>query len=191
MNETLRLFLGIPIPQDVQNKLTSFQKEIQPYIDKASWTPPENMHVTLKFLGNTQLDLLPRIRTHCEAIARRHRIFHVKVSGIGSFQDWRRLRVIWVGFKDGDDITALAKEIDVILGKLGFPRENRPFHPHITLARVKRFRKDKVSSFVENILPTLNSWETTIQVRGFHLYRSILKPKGAEYTILSTFSLTR
>jgi len=136
---------------------------------KAKWVRPENLHVTLKFLGTTEQDKLAAVREALAAI-RSPEPVTLEFRGLGFFPNGKRARVFWAGAESTANLRALAGDIDLGMHLLGFPLEERSFTPHLTLAR-----------FDPPGLPPI--------AREFHLIESRLKPAGAEYTTLQSFPL--
>lgn len=127
----VRLFTALPVPAGTREVLQSLPRS---GLD-ASWTPPDDLHITLRYLGPVPEDNLPAIG---EALARvRRPSFHVEVQGLGTFNSGRQ-PVLWAAVQSARKLTALAGDINEVLAPLGFEMPNKPFTPHITLARLKQ-----------------------------------------------------
>ena len=187
--ETIRTFIAIEIPTEIQAKLSDLQADLAKFIQRASWVKKGNIHLTLKFLGDVSTHRIESISSVLQQIAAAHAPFEMNFSGAGAFPNVRRPRVIWVGMTDGADHAAqLAEDIENSLQQLGFAREKRGFTPHLTLARIRRPTNlgavsNKFSQYTALDIPSL-------QVAQFALIHSQLHPRGAIYTPLEKFVLT-
>jgi RNA 2',3'-cyclic 3'-phosphodiesterase len=180
MASTLRTFIGIRIPatddlNDVLKTLGKMGKAIKP-------TAPDALHLTLKFLGETESGQVADIARHIQEAAAACRRLDTRLQGCGVFPDLARPRVIWAGLDPQEELDLLAMELDERLTPLGYPPESRGFHPHVTLARV-RFRPPD----------DLHTLLTLQRDRDFgpaslntvELIRSDAGPNGSIYTTLS------
>ena len=170
----MRLFIAIPVPQNVLEKLKVLQSQLPDYVSKN-----RHMHFTLKFLGEVQPNKVEQIKEKLSEI--KFSDFEFKLDKIGFFPSEDYIRVIWVGTSPEEDILNLQKQIDVVLKPLGFVVE-KDFKPHLTLARVK-FLKDK-----SELLKVLSSFvipEEIIQIKEFRLIQSILGKENEYETLLS------
>lgn len=154
------------------------------------WEIPDKFHFTLKFLGETPEEHLPRLQQAAERAAQDSAPFELTLAGIGAFPRQRSPQVLWAGAKEGVPLlTRLAECLDRYLSEQEFPPERRRFHPHITLARA---RSPEGEEALARIL--LNRVETVdkigvVRVESFLLMRSELRPAGSIYTVLKTFPL--
>jgi 2'-5' RNA ligase len=149
------------------------------------------MHLTLKFLGNTPEDLVPRIREAARSVASGLNGASLVVAGLGAFPDAQRPRVLWVGLHGDVDVLAhAALGLSDALEPLGFPEDARPWAPHVTLARARTgVRMGPVSGIAQDFARTEFGRFTASEMV---LYRSELTPRGAVYTALDRFPfLTR
>jgi 2'-5' RNA ligase len=181
----MRLFVALDIPEDVRNSLAALVSNLRPSCQSARWVRIEGLHVTLKFIGETSPVKAAKIRTALASIPSRAPI-PINFRGLGFFPNERRPRVLWAGIEAGPDLAALAAAVETALGALGIAREERPFSPHLTLARFDTLRGlDALHSAMEQVVQLEFGTATATE---FHLYQSVLKPGGAEYTRLATFS---
>ncbi len=181
----LRLFWAIELPQDLRKKLGKVREKIK--FKSAKWVEQENIHLTLKFLGSTPEEKVEEIRSEVEKICRNHQPFQISLSTFGAFPSNKKARVLWFGVAQGaDKAICLAKDIEKAMAKLGFEEERKPYHPHITLARLK---------FLEQIdeerlkLLAQNFEGSQVEVKEITLFQSQLTPKGPIYTPLSRIAL--
>ncbi len=182
-----RLFIAITLPGAVRDNISSLIRDLDDRLKGIRWTPPSNIHLTLKFLGPTPAARIPRIREVLDRAAGRHLPLAVRIAGMGQFPAGKHPRVIWAGVGEGKEALAkLAGELDRDLAGLGFPWENRPYTPHLTLGRIKRGGDGLLSrQLAEEVerrkLDSLGSFNTDMIV----LLKSILTPRGAVHEILS------
>ena len=181
----MRLFVALDIPEDVRNSLAALVSNLRPSCRSARWVRIEGLHVTLKFIGEASPAKAAEIRTALASIQSRAPM-PINFRGLGFFPSERRPRVLWAGIEAGPHLAALAAAVETALVAIGIAREERLFSPHLTLARFDTPRElDALHGAVEKA-GTLEFGATT--AREFHLYQSVLKPGGAEYTRLATFS---
>lgn len=179
----MRLFVAIFPPPEIRDSLAASTNSIRIEGD-ARWVRPENIHLTLKFLGEVSDETVRGIPTALGKAAAGHAPLELSPSGFGSFPSERRARVIWVGAKgDVDGLRDLAEDIEASLEPLGFERESRGFSPHFTLGRAKK-RPVKMEVESEPDIPAF-------EVEEILLIKSETKKEGAVYTPLETFRLPR
>lgn len=181
---SLRLFTGIEIDSQASQLIYQMCSSLSIQV---KWVPIENYHITLKFLGSCQEDLVPDIVSSLNIIAGRVEPFSYFLSRTGVFPSIKRPRVLWVGVKQGiEEFSRLALETEKILQELGFTPENRKFHPHLTLARLKK--PIAIDEFLEST--AYKAWEEIEnKVLSINLYQSILSPKGAVYQVKKRISI--
>ena len=181
----MRLFIAIEIPFEIRNALAALLKELRGLAPQVKWVRAENLHVTLKFLGATDTNKLGDIEKVLRTIHSEQPVT-LDFSGMSFFPNERRPRVFWVGINSSANLAPLAETIDHVMHTLGFPLENRPFTPHLTLAR---FDPPGLPPSLAAIVKQHASRNFgTLTARGFRLIESKLKPTGAEYTTVQSFS---
>lgn len=184
----MRTFIAIDLDPHLKKELETLIHRLRPRGGDVRWVKPEGMHLTLKFLGETSEEKVAQVKTSLARTARRHRPFRLLLCGTGAFPLGQQApRVLWVGFEKSGPLQALQEEVEREMENLGFRREARPFHPHLTLGRVKNpsglgpllqeFQKEKTTVFGE------------MEVRHLTFFQSLLRPSGAEYIILVECSL--
>jgi RNA 2',3'-cyclic 3'-phosphodiesterase len=181
----VRLFVAIEIAGEVGSALALFVKKLQAVAPQIKWVRPENLHVTLKFLGETNAPKLEQIMASLNGI-RSSRPVTLVFRELGFFPDGKHPRVFWAGMDSSANLRPLAESIDRSLHRIGFPLGERPFIPHLTLARFSP------PGMPQNLAAAVKSYSFqnfgALTAHEFHLIESKLKPGGAEYTTVQTFS---
>ena len=184
----IRCFLAIELPKLILRKIEEVQGDFRSTHADVRWVSPERIHVTLKFFGNIEESRIDPIFNSIEEPVQNTLPFSLKVRGVGAFPHLKNPRVIWVGLVDGlEALASLQKETEAQLEKIGFPPENRPFHPHLTLGRMKSSRgKEELVGRIER---HKEEEFGDIQVERVVLFRSDLRPSGPIYTALREMKL--
>ena len=176
----MRLFIALDIPEDLKQTLGNLQVEVP----GLRWVPLGQIHLTLAFLGEVDERFLPGL---AEAVANISLpSFDLRPVGIGCFPDQRRPRVVWLGVLPEPGLLALAAAVRVAVQSCNIPLEERPFSPHITLARIKQPPGMAFHTFLEQHRQLKLPQST---VRKFTLYQSSLDRSGAEHTSLRRYDL--
>jgi 2'-5' RNA ligase len=189
----VRLFIALEIPSAVRRNLASLIADLRALDDSASknksrWVRPENLHVTLKFIGNVDPSRLDQIQSMLADIPRTEEI-SLHLHGVGFFPNSKRPRVFWAGIESSPSLSQLANLIDKRLEEIGVPRETRGFAPHLTLAR---FDPPGISDPLRLAAEQHAGTDFgTLHTREFHLFESKTRPTGAEYTRLSSFPVAK
>jgi 2'-5' RNA ligase len=180
----VRLFIAIEIPENVRSGFASLLKDFRGLAPQAKWVRAGNLHVTLKFLGETESAKLGPLQNALSAV-RSSEPVNLEFRGLGFFPHEKRPRVFWAGMEASANLKALAADIDQAAHRLGFPLEERPLTPHLTLARFQPpgIPPKLLRAIQENSAQAFGSLHTG----EFHLIESKLKPSGAEYTTVQTF----
>jgi len=144
------------------------------------WLDPTTLHVTIRFLGETAADSVPRIEEVLRSAAQRRTPIDLRISGVGAFPSLRRANIVWVGVAADEQLSALYRELEPALSRLGFPREQRPFRPHITVGRVRGSARPPD---IERVAGRVQC-EAVEQVQTVDLMRSWPGPEGSRYETL-------
>jgi RNA 2',3'-cyclic 3'-phosphodiesterase len=176
----MRLFIGIGLPASVAEVLARSARSLIPPAagPKLRWTPHANMHITLSFLGPVHDARRDAIEQALVAI--RAPRFHVELDGIGTFE---RVGVLFAGVKHTSALVALAGHVIAAMETIGFPREERPYSPHVTLARTR----DRLH--LRSNPPDDPAFRQRFDAIQFRLYQSLTLPGGAQYQVLRSFPL--
>jgi 2'-5' RNA ligase len=180
----MRLFVAFDLPSAVRNALSTLIQRLKPECRAARWVRPESLHVTLKFLGETDPQKLPEIRAALAPIQFAQPVamdFRV----LGFFPNEFEPRVLWCGVQAGANLTELAAAVEGALEPLGFTRETRAYSPHLTLARLEP------GDALENLVRAADALKSydfgAARESEFDLFESVLKPSGAQYSKLAAF----
>jgi 2'-5' RNA ligase len=180
----MRLFVALELPAEVRDAIVKTTANLRPEAPGARWSKPGSIHVTLKFLGETDENLLPQIKMALEQIVSPDTV-SLRLRGVGFFPDEKRPRVMWCGVEASPNLAELAAEIEKSLQPLGFEAETRRYVPHVTLARLNSARD--VEKLVRAAGPLTSYDFGAARESQFHLFQSVLKASGSEYKKLATF----
>ena len=194
----MRLFIAHDIDDTIRERLTRFVDGVRNFASDARWVKPESLHVTLKFIGEQPNENVELIKKSLAGICMPTTEIHFR--GYGFFPTHKSARVFWTGMEAGPQLAALAAAIDDGMATLGIPREDRPYSPHLTLARggggsgAPRWHKgdgpNRVFQLLQEKLSVLPPPDFgTMTPHAFFLYQSQLLPKGSKYTKLAKFAL--
>ena len=183
----MRLFVAVHLSQEIRDGLAAVQERLRRLQADVSWVKPANLHITLKFLGETEPKRLESIGSELAEAARSAAPFSLAVAGLGTFGG-RIPRVVWAGVREGAaPLEALAGAVENGLARAGFPKERRQFTAHFTLGRVRSPRNAEV------LLAAIRDESTeplgVVSVEQFVLMQSRLDPGGSIYTALERFPL--
>lgn len=184
----MRVFVALDVPEPVRASFAELSKRLKKVCPNARWVRLEGIHITLKFIGEVQPEKLEQIR-HALGELPSFGPIMVRFAGLGFFPGARSPRVFWAGIQADPKLAELAAAMEMELEPLGIAREKRPFHPHLTLARFESPGGRPDLSFAVEALGTPEFGEETFG--EFHLYQSVLKRSGAEYTRLATYPFSR
>jgi 2'-5' RNA ligase len=186
----MRLFTAIEFPEDVAQKTYDFLCSLAKEFDDPGlrWVGRDQMHLTLKFLGEVDDAKVGPLGNSVKTAAAKLGSFGIQLQGIGGFGSRSAYRVIWLGTQQGaENAQKLAESIESVCEPLGFPRENRQFHPHVTLARCKT---GSCRVALDTLKPELSqNLVAAFTVRQAALIRSTLTRRGAIYETLEEFPL--
>ncbi len=181
----MRLFVALEIPSTVRENLAELLKSLRAVSPQTRWVRPENLHVTLKFIGEVPETKLEAIRTALAQV-RSDQSVTLDFHALGFFPNEKHPRVFWAGIEVSPNLKTLVADIEKAMETVGIPREQRPFSPHLTLARFEppQLPEKLGAAIQENTGRDFGS----LQTNQFHLIESKLKPSGAEYTTVESFS---
>jgi 2'-5' RNA ligase len=183
----LRSFIAVKIPQEIQGAVARSIAPLQKSLPRplVRWVAPENVHLTLKFLGDVSSANLERLAEALKVEARNHEIFTVSVRGLGAFPTGRRARVLWIGLEAPAELQALMRGVETVAASLGYAAEDRPFSPHLTIGRVGQ---NASTTDLRRICAALEGMNVgalgSVRVDAVHIFKSDLLPGGSVYTAL-------
>lgn len=181
----LRAFIAIEIPGDLQSEISQIIGHLQNRAGKSGvrWVSAENIHLTLKFLGDISSSAAVDIQNLLKLEAANQQPFALKIGGVGAFPNQKRPRVIWLGVNSPPELALLQRVIESALAKLGYPPEERPFSPHLTLGRVRENATNSELALLSSTLKDINIGILgEVSVDKIHLFKSDLQPGGSVYT---------
>ena len=184
----MRAFVALEMPATIQQALREIAADLRKKLNglPLRWLPIENIHLTLKFLGEISESSLDSISALLEAQANTIQPFEIRLAGTGVFPNSRRPNVVWVGIDAPESLLHLQQGIENDLSDLGFPKEQRKFSPHLTLARVQRNAHPRDLERIGDDIKLLKVvTSATALVDKITLFSSELRPSGAVYHPLS------
>ncbi|MFC1883350.1 RNA 2',3'-cyclic phosphodiesterase [Thermodesulfobacteriota bacterium] len=186
----IRSFLAFELPPEIRKTLSDVSGKLKRTLPDVRWVKPENIHLTLVFMGNFPVDMIDPAGQAFEEISKRYAPFRIQLRGIGTFGGTRNPRVLWAGINGNvERMGAFRDELQQKSGEFGVIIENRRFKPHLTLARFKK--KKNQGSNLEPILFEHNKTESPFtELKELIFFKSELKEGGAIYTKLKSFHLT-
>lgn len=184
----IRSFLAIEIPRTILKKIEEVQDDLKSSRADVRWVNPEKIHLTLKFFGNIDESRIDPIVKSIERPTQTISPFSLKVRGVGAFPYLKNPRVIWMGLVDGKEVlVSFQKQLEKELEKIGFEPEERAFHPHLTLGRMKSSKgREELAGRMER---HKEEEFGNFQVERVVLFKSDLKPTGPIYTPLRELRL--
>lgn len=184
----LRAFIAIELPEPVRQEIVTLQTEFKRSAADVKWVDLANLHLTLKFLGNTPEEKIPLLTEALRAAAADTKPFALQLEGIGTFPRTTSPKVLWVGVHHGtESLLKLAEAVEKTCVDLGFAAEDRPFSPHLTIGRV--LSRNHLAPLIKQLQLAIFCGKTRAEISHLTLFRSILSPKGSIYTPLAELPL--
>jgi 2'-5' RNA ligase len=181
----IRAFIAINLSPEIQHSLDEVSDKLKERLPKVPvrWVPVENIHLTVKFLGDVSVSNLEMLQKILRTEASQHAPFEFSVGNLGAFPSISRPRVIWVGVQVPEELHNLQHSIEAETARLGYTREKRAYSPHLTLGRVSRNANADDTRHIREVLKNCTiGFLGAARVQEVHLYRSELQPGGAVYT---------
>ncbi len=189
MTTSWRVFCAVELPHEVRAQLEDHVARLRKEVPDvaASWTRVENIHLTLKFFGDVAVDRIAKISGAIARAVEEFSPFEINVGDVGVFPRASRVQVLWIGVSDpSGQLTALHQRIEAECGAEGFPKEDRAYRPHLTIAGIRR--PEGARRLAETHLQ-MTFKPLAINVNEAILFRSELSPKGSKYTAVSSHGL--
>lgn len=183
----MRLFIALNIPEDEKQRIHDAVAPLRQTNLPVRWVDPERFHVTLKFLGDVQSEKAKEITAALNEIAAKTDPFSVDVGGFGAFPTIRRPRVIWMGVEATPALRCLKQDVEWALTDVGFDRETRAFHPHLTLGRAQE-QGAGVFRGLDEMASSL-AYDGGFHVTTVDLMRSHMGEDGSRYTVMGKSEL--
>ena len=183
--QKIRAFIAVEIP--ISKEIKQVLKEVEKTQIDAKIVETKNMHLTLKFLGDTDEKLIDNIEEIIKDSTKNIPAFQITLKKIGVFPNQNYIKVAWVGVENAEPLKQIAEAIDTKLQNIGFEKEKRPFSAHLTIARIKSARNK------EKLIDLINKYQNTefqqIKIDKIILKKSTLTPKGPIYTDLKEIKI--
>jgi 2'-5' RNA ligase len=183
----MRTFVAVPLPAECRKVLEEIQSRLRSSGADVRWVAPSSIHITLKFLGEIDPALVPRLAEALRSESAMQTKFSLRLQGLGGFPNLGSPRVIWCGLEgEVRQLQQLQARVEQACASLGFAPEGRGFQPHLTLGRVQGKRN------LQHLLDYIRmgfAEVCAIQVDTYHVYKSTLSPRGAIYGVLETIRL--
>lgn len=189
MTTTWRVFCAVELPDEVRKRLEEHSARLRKLVPdaNASWTRVENIHLTLKFFGNVEVDRIPVISSAAERVVKEFPRFEIEVGNTGVFPKPSRAQVLWIGVNDPSGrLAALQKRLEDECAAVGFDKEDRAYRPHLTIARLRN--PQGARPLADAHLQTQFN-PSRLTVNELILFRSELSSKGSRYTAISKHGL--
>ena len=185
----MRVFIGIKLDERVHNEIEKFLEPFKKISSPIRWVKPENVHITLKFIGEVPEEKYAKIENYLGEAEFDTGPFDLRLAGCGKFGRGNTLNIFWIGITPSDPLALVFKKIENILAKIGIEKENRPFKPHITVGRNKKNFNFK--SFFNMIEENSQQLISEFNVGHFQVFKSQLRPEGPIYTTLKEIPLAQ
>lgn len=183
----IRCFLAVPVDPHVREAVTALRLRVQSSVSALRWENPAKLHMTLKFLGSIDPGRIGPLVMEIGEIARYHSSFDIIYEGLGVFPSMDRPRVLWVGVRDSRSIVELQNDVNRAAVSAGFAEDDRPFHPHLTIARIKHF---DAGHRLTATLKSLTFEPVSTRCTEVLVMKSELHPDASRYTVLQSIPLS-
>lgn len=182
----LRAFIAIEIPPEIKKAIAAEIANLHNGAGRAvRWVATENIHLTLKFLGEISPASVELLSQALQAECDQHVPFDITVSGLGCFPNSHRPRIIWIGLNIPPELSRLQHKLETAAARLGYTAEDKPFSPHLTIGRIREQATPAELNNVHSALEKLHVGSLgTFTAQSVHLFKSDLKPSGPVYTSL-------
>ncbi|MCX5705663.1 MAG: RNA 2',3'-cyclic phosphodiesterase [Candidatus Omnitrophica bacterium] len=188
----MRTFIAIELPKDIKDSLSRLINKLKETGADVKWVAPQNIHLTLKFLGERDDKKVKEISEILDEVARNHLAFQIQINALGAFPNLNSSRVIWVGIDQGDIETKnIFKDLEDLICKVGIPKEDRAFSSHITIGRTRSAKRlAELSQVITSLNESIGRENLNFTAGSITLFKSTLTPKGPIYEALKVVNLT-
>jgi 2'-5' RNA ligase len=190
----VRVFIAIELSESVCDTIQKQTTRLRQTLgnDLIRWVPTQNMHLTLKFLGDTTTSHLEFLKQLLAREAKSHPQFNLQLGGLGAFPNSKRPRLLWIGIHAPADLVSLQKSIESGTSRLGYEQEERAFSPHLSIGRVRQNISPPEQQKIRTALDTIQLGNIgTARVDSVHLFKSDLQSGGSIYTKLFSAPLSK
>lgn len=184
----MRLFAAVNFPEKVREEIWRAAAPLREAGFPVRWVDARRLHMTLKFLGEVDGSAAEAVEGALAGVARGFVPLNLRLGGVEGFPSLRAPRVVWLGVEAPPDLGRLRDSVEEALVAHGFPREGRAFHPHLTLGRARREARSPAFQGLEDAAGEVG-FRARCRVAGIDLMRSVLRPSGAEYSVVTSFPL--
>lgn len=185
----MRCFIAVPLDPALKEGIDASVADLKKSGADVKWVRAENLHLTIRFLGDTDEGFLPSLQEGLSTVASKYGPMTVGLQGIGLFPRKGSPRVVWIDIRDYRALAGLQQDIEEVLFTLGIQKEDRPFSPHLTIGRVRSQRN--VKTLLGGLQALSDRDFGALRVRSFSLMKSELRPAGPEYTTLREFDFKK
>ncbi len=185
----IRSFLAFELPPAIKNEVARISVEVKKTGLDAGWVKPDNIHLTIVFMGDVNEKAIPEIISSIDNSVSKHKPFNITLGGMGLFPDIKRPRVLWLGLNgEVERLGALRDDLQKPLEAYGIEQEKRAFRPHLTLGRFRKQVKDR-----DTLKKVIDEYRDILEPDGvlneLILFKSELKPGGSVYTRIHSWPL--
>jgi 2'-5' RNA ligase len=187
----MRAFIAIKLPLNLKSAISGIQEELKRTLPTVSWTKPDNLHITLKFLGEISPEQAVNIKQIITENAKATFGFRIKLETLGVFPNTRCARIIYMGANEGSlEIKQIVEQLELKLAQLGIPKENRSFSSHITIGRIRsRIGQFEIETALNKASRLLDNKNFGFVADSITLFKSTLGVEGPTYTVLEEANL--
>lgn len=184
----MRLFLAINLPAEVRTALADAMRPLREAAPALRWVAEPRLHLTVRFLGEQPVGLVPELRAAVDSAVARHGDTPLALGGLGAFPNFRRARVVWLGVAPDPRLELLHHDVEAACVALGLEPEGRAFRPHLTLGRVPERAPEEQLRALQRLVRSF-SFEETLEVSSVDLMSSEQSPEGPRYRLLHSSPL--
>jgi RNA 2',3'-cyclic 3'-phosphodiesterase len=188
----MRIFIGIKLDTIAHNNIGKFLLPLKKVTTPIRWTKPQNVHITLKFIGDMNNDIFKRMIQQLDSNSFKAKLtdnpMDIRLTGCGKFGRQENLNIFWIGIESNPQLQQLYQHIEDTLDKIDIPKEDRPFKPHITVGRNKKHFN--FNSFYQMMAKHEDQQIASINTSHFQVFKSDLQSNGPTYKILKEIPLT-
>ena len=183
----MRAFIAIEIPSEIKKATLEIKNNLSRLLPKVNWTENNNLHITVKFLGETSEVTAEKIKQLISNTAGKTSVFMIKLEAVGVFPNLQQARIIWIGEKNASEgLKRITEQLELNLEGLGIPKENRPFTCHTTIGRIKSHIDARdLQDALDNTRESLINQNLKFNATGLTLFKSVFSAKSPDYIPLA------